>query len=176
MTSSPSLRPYVETDWEDFLALDLETSRNALRGASEEVRDRFVARWPEFLRSRYGWTAAGPSLHASLLQICEVDGRFAGHLWLTEQTDFFTEERELFITAIAVVPQCRGRGLGRFLMESALAEARRRGLARVGLGVDASNGTAIELYESMGFTIKRLSMEAVTTVHPPSAGLTTEDR
>lgn len=57
----------------------------------------------------------------------------------------------------------RGRGLGAALVHQGLAEFRRRGLARVGLKVDARNPTgAVELYSRLGFTIER--REAIWTL------------
>ncbi len=161
MTTStlPALRPYVASDWENFLALDVETARHALRGASASARDRFAARWPDFLRTRYAWSDSGPTLDASLLLICELGGRFAGHLWLTEQTDFFSDERQLSVTTIAVAPEYRNMGIGGFLMDTARVEARKRGLTRISLGVDAPNSSAVALYERMGFQTTRLSMQ-----------------
>ena len=57
----------------------------------------------------------------------------------------------------------RGRGLGAALVQQGLAEFKRRGLARVGLKVDARNPTgAVELYLRLGFTIDR--REAIWTL------------
>jgi len=155
----PTLRPYRFTDWDDFIALDMETVMTALPDAPATVRAEFRARWPEVVKSRYAWTDAGPTSDASSLLVCEGDaGEYAGHLWLTEQTDFFTAERALHVTAIAVASSRRKRGIGKMLMEAAVADAKRRGISHVTLGVDASNAVAISLYASLGFKTKRLAM------------------
>jgi ribosomal protein S18 acetylase RimI-like enzyme len=53
-----------------------------------------------------------------------------------------------------VVPGARGQGIGRALVEAALAFARVvPGLAKVNLHVDAANVPAIGLYESLGFVV-----------------------
>lgn len=52
---------------------------------------------------------------------------------------------------IGMVPEVRGRGLGRRLMTEAVRIAREKGLERVELEVFASNARAIALYESVGF-------------------------
>ncbi len=52
---------------------------------------------------------------------------------------------------IGMLPEARGRGLGRRLMTDAIQAARRQGLERIELEVFASNSRAIALYESLGF-------------------------
>ena len=57
---------------------------------------------------------------------------------------------------LAVRPSWRGRGLGEALLRAAFAEFRRRGVATVGLKVDADNPTgAVRLYERVGMTRDR---------------------
>lgn len=55
---------------------------------------------------------------------------------------------EGFVTNIAVCPVFRRRGIGRALIEAALAEP----ITRLTLEVRASNAAAIALYRSLGFT------------------------
>jgi ribosomal protein S18 acetylase RimI-like enzyme len=52
---------------------------------------------------------------------------------------------------IGMLPEVRGRGLGRRLMKAAIEAARRQGMRRVDLAVFAANTRAIALYESLGF-------------------------
>lgn len=56
------------------------------------------------------------------------------------------------VYVLGVAPQWRGTGLGRALVLAGLAHLRRAGLTQAMLYVDASNTTAIGLYESLGFT------------------------
>jgi len=57
-----------------------------------------------------------------------------------------------FIRAMYVAVEQRGNGLGRALMEHALAfAATMEGLHQVSLGVTVGNDAAIRLYESLGF-------------------------
>lgn len=52
---------------------------------------------------------------------------------------------------VGMLPEARGTGLGRRLMEAAIEAARRRGMERIELEVFASNTRAIALYERLGF-------------------------
>ncbi|MCU0635114.1 MAG: ribosomal protein S18-alanine N-acetyltransferase [Gemmatimonadaceae bacterium] len=58
---------------------------------------------------------------------------------------------EAEIANIAVAPAHRGHGLGRRLLDAALAEARDRGVRTVFLEVRPSNAPALLLYRSAGF-------------------------
>jgi ribosomal-protein-alanine acetyltransferase len=55
------------------------------------------------------------------------------------------------IQTIAVAEPARGRGLGRLMMTTLLAEADRRGASEVFLEVRADNAPAQALYASLGF-------------------------
>jgi len=55
------------------------------------------------------------------------------------------------IRLLAVVPEARGRGIGRALTEECLRRARRRGVAAVGLHTARWNHIGRGMYERMGF-------------------------
>jgi mycothiol synthase len=57
-----------------------------------------------------------------------------------------------WVNILGVRKPWRGRGLGLALLRHAFREFRSRGKARVGLGVDGRNPTAIHLYERAGMT------------------------
>ena len=52
---------------------------------------------------------------------------------------------------IDLMPQVRGLGLGRVLIDQLLSELRERGVAGVHLGVDVANLNGIGFYEHLGF-------------------------
>jgi ribosomal protein S18 acetylase RimI-like enzyme len=52
---------------------------------------------------------------------------------------------------LAVIPACRGRGVGRRLLEAVEEEARREGCCRITLEVRADNHVARALYRRFGF-------------------------
>ena len=64
---------------------------------------------------------------------------------------FWTLVDEAHVTTIAVRPECRGRGIGRALMEHLLRTAALLGMTCATLEVRVSNEKAIKLYESLGF-------------------------
>lgn len=61
---------------------------------------------------------------------------------------------------MGLLPELRGRGLGRRLLERTLAAARASGLTRVELEVYVSNAAAIALYERCGFRHEGLRRRA----------------
>jgi GNAT superfamily N-acetyltransferase len=62
---------------------------------------------------------------------------------------------------VGVLPAHRGFGLGRALMLKSLHGFRQLGTRRVRLEVTAANETAVELYRSLGFRVKRTSYRCV---------------
>ena len=70
--------------------------------------------------------------------------RFRPSLW--------SEALECYLAELYVVPDRRGRGLGRALMNAAIAHARRRGADYMDLGTSEDDVAARRLYESLGFT------------------------
>jgi ribosomal-protein-alanine N-acetyltransferase len=79
--------------------------------------------------------------------IAEIKGRIAGYIlfWLLPD--------DVDIHNIAVHPDFRRQGLGRQLLDQAIASARTRASLRVTLEVRKSNLSAQKLYESHGFVV-----------------------
>jgi ribosomal protein S18 acetylase RimI-like enzyme len=59
---------------------------------------------------------------------------------------------ECYLAELYVVPNLRGIGIGRALMNAALHEARQRGADTMDIGVDEPDEAARNLYESLGFS------------------------
>ena len=70
--------------------------------------------------------------------------RFRPSLW--------SEALECYLAELYVVPDKRGRGLGRALMDAAIEHARRRGADHMDLATSEDDVAARRLYESFGFT------------------------
>lgn len=70
--------------------------------------------------------------------------RFRPALW--------TSGLECYLAELYVVPDRRGQGLGRAVMETALAVAREQGADSMDLGTSEDDVAARALYESLGFS------------------------
>ena len=70
--------------------------------------------------------------------------RFRRSMW--------SEALECSLAELYVVPERRGRGLGRALMEQAIELARREGANYMDLGTSEDDVAARALYESLGFS------------------------
>jgi ribosomal protein S18 acetylase RimI-like enzyme len=70
--------------------------------------------------------------------------RFRSSIW--------TQGLECYLAELYVVPDRRGDGLGRALMEAAIEHARSRGADYMDLGTSEDDHAARRLYESLGFS------------------------
>ena len=70
--------------------------------------------------------------------------RFRPGLW--------TRALECYLAELYVVPERRGHGLGRALMEAAIELARQNGADHMDLGTSEDDVAARALYESLGFS------------------------
>ncbi len=71
---------------------------------------------------------------------------------LRYRTSLWTGGPEAHLQELYVVPALRGRGIGRALLEEAMAQARRVGATGIDLNTGATDSEARALYESSGFT------------------------
>jgi len=105
-----------------------------------------------FAHRRYedwiGWLDARQDSRPDLWWIAELDGAPVG-LCLTD--DSRVEEGLAYIRTLGVLPAARGRGIARWLLTEAFAQARAEGRTGAALAVDSENVTgATRLYESVG--------------------------
>ncbi|MGN6304909.1 MAG: GNAT family N-acetyltransferase [Mesorhizobium sp.] len=61
---------------------------------------------------------------------------------------------------MGIIPAYRGHGLGRRLIDAALAQAREKGFVRIMLEVRADNARAISLYRRVGFVAEGVERDA----------------
>lgn len=133
-----------------------------IEAADHAFLQRLYASAREVEMSRSGWPAESIAeflrqqfnLQHSYYQEHFSDGEF----WLIERSGqaigrlyLFWGETTLQIIDITLLPEYRGAGLGRSLLEDLLTRAAARGLA-VGLHVEGDN-PALHLYRQLGFVV-----------------------
>jgi len=64
----------------------------------------------------------------------------------------YSDAPDAYLEELYVVPDRRGEGLGRALLEAAMEEARKHGADHIDLGTSMDDTAARALYESAGFT------------------------
>lgn len=84
--------------------------------------------------------------------VAELGGAIVGYVRLGRHIRVASNDHVLHVDALVVSPDSRGHGVGGTLLTTAIAEARRRGVAKLGLRVLSTNPGAIRLYEKHGFT------------------------
>lgn len=91
--------------------------------------------------------------------VAEADGVPVGICLLD---DSHVEFGDSHVRTLGVVPAARGRGIARWLLSCAIADAAHRGHTGIALSVDGENTTgATALYESVGFRSRRVIDVAV---------------
>ncbi|WP_043617079.1 GNAT family N-acetyltransferase [Nonomuraea candida] len=129
-------------------------------GESEEVRREAYRVHQEGFAEHFGFVPvtyeqwyerrqAMSTTDWSRLALARLDGRPAAVLISSDQ--FLPDEGCGYVATLAVLPEFRGRGLGRFLLRHAFAADAARGRKGTILHVDSNNTTpALGLYESAG--------------------------
>jgi len=75
-----------------------------------------------------------------------------GFAQLRFRPSLYTGALDAYLEELYVVPERRGHGLGRALLEAAMEHSRQRGAAHIDLGTSEGDVAARGLYESAGFT------------------------
>jgi ribosomal protein S18 acetylase RimI-like enzyme len=81
-----------------------------------------------------------------------IVGPAAGLAVLRFRPSLWTDALECYLAELYVVPDRRGQGLGRALMNAAIELARRIGADHIELNTSEDDVAARSLYESLGFT------------------------
>ena len=94
--------------------------------------------------------------------VTEEDGALVGFVAVmtrvSPEDPHESPDEYAYISDLVVVERCRGRGLGRILLEHAEAIARESGARRLRVGVLADNRVARQLYEQVGFNDFQVEM------------------
>lgn len=104
-------------------------------------------------------TFFGPERPPHEVLVAEVDGEVAGYVRVAPATPLESTRHVQMIRGIAVDPVHRGRGIGRALVDAAIAKARGDGARRLTLRVFAPNDVARRLYASAGFEVEGVLRE-----------------
>ena len=100
--------------------------------------------------------------HAGRIFVAEIDGRVVGFAAVLGRVDPGAPDEEqvphAYVSDLVVLPACRGRGLGRQLLERGEAFARSSGVRVFQIGVLARNESAARLYRDFGFGDFRIQM------------------
>lgn len=91
--------------------------------------------------------------------VADRDGEVLGYVLLGRPTPLESNRHVLQIAGLAVDPGCARQGLGRRLVDAAVAEATRRGARRLTLRVLGANPGAQALYASCGFVVEGVLRE-----------------
>lgn len=94
-----------------------------------------------------------------LLMLRDADGSLLGSAWIKTVRDQAAETIDTELYAVGVDPAHAGRGLGRVLLNAALARMAEHAPRSVTLYVDGDNERAVRLYETAGFTIDSRSRQ-----------------
>ena len=86
--------------------------------------------------------------------VAEVDGVVSGYVSLHQTIPLPSHEHVLEINGLAVASEAQGRGVGRELVEAAVAAAAKQGATKVTLRVLGPNTGAQRLYERCGFVVE----------------------
>jgi ribosomal protein S18 acetylase RimI-like enzyme len=95
------------------------------------------------------------------------DGRVVGQLQLTDADEPSAAE----IKNMAVAPSHQGRGIGRALVEAAVARARAEGRATLVVATAAADTGNLRFYQRLGFRMRSIERDAFTAATGYEPGL-----
>ncbi|MEO3814115.1 GNAT family N-acetyltransferase [Sphaerisporangium sp. B11E5] len=127
-------------------------AEHLLRAAHQVHQKGFAEHFGFVARDYDGWRAefeASSTHDWGQLLLVTVDGTPAGMLLGSDM--FVSDENSGYVRVLAVLPEFRGRGLGRLLLRHAFAVDAAKGRAATYLHVDSANTSpALDLYLSAG--------------------------
>jgi ribosomal protein S18 acetylase RimI-like enzyme len=95
---------------------------------------------------------AAPLIESGEVTVLLVGDAPDGFAELRFRPSLYTDALDAYLEELYVVPERRGQGLGRALLEAAMEHARQRGAAHIDLSTGEGDVAARALYESAGFT------------------------
>lgn len=138
---------------------DSTSSSYELRPASDfslvELADLFSRTYVDYFfpvhmsAEMLSWIVVTQSIDLAASRVANVNGEHVGFI--------FISSRGLLqrVAAMAVLPDHRGMGIGREMLESSIASAKQLGYRRMILEVIDGNAAAMALYQHLGFQPRR---------------------
>ena len=139
---------WAEHSRQGFAAQQVAAGLQPEAEAREAAQRGFAALLPDGL--------ATPTHH--VFRVVGPEGGTVGHLWVRVRE--LSSEVEGYVYDVELLPEARGRGLGRATMLAAEEVARTFGVTVMRLNVFGHNTRAIRLYESLGYTVSSATMTA----------------
>jgi len=136
--------------------------RTARPGDDSSLRQIDIATWTVHVSP-----APPPAADASFFEntacadvlVAEIDRKVVGYVKLGPFYKITTSSHVLEIQGIAIAPEHQRRGIGRQLIQAAIAFARQRDFRKLMLRVLSSNQPARTLYETCGFNTEAILRE-----------------
>lgn len=132
----------------------MNTSHRPLRPEDAPILCRFPQSAEElfFMFPKAHWPFTGEQLLEAASRrwdptVVEMEGRPAAYANFAR----FEEGRFVGIGNVVVAPQARGRGIGRFLIETMTAKGFAHGVNEVRVSCHSSNAAGLLMYASLGF-------------------------
>lgn len=141
------IRPWLKTDLEDLRRI---TWLSWLSAYSSFIPETDLKAYFDIYYERGAFSALfiDPSAHGC---IAEIDGCAVGYA----RTHFNRKENRLYLTALYLLPDFQGRGIGKRLMKAVEEHAAERHIEEILVGVMVQNGRALCFYEKAGFQFTR---------------------
>lgn len=139
------LRPLQSADLDTFLQLGCETC-GSLHGRPSQSKSDLFNRFKSFVKEfafrpeSEIWVASSGKSH------------YLGHIWLYITSNRFNGNSELWVWDVSVMPEHRGKGIGKILMQYARTRAIELECKELWLLVSEENEIAKNLYASCGLT------------------------
>ena len=143
----------------------IDTDIAALFRLEQYVQDIHNEAHPDMFRATLDTGAAAKRFadimtkNNNLVLVAEEAGEVIGYVWCQESQPFegfhTKAEHTGYIAEISVAPEQRHKGLGKALVERAVAILKERGVTRIGVEFWSFNAQARSFFSSLGFVVQR---------------------
>lgn len=125
---------------------------------------RFIATTPDTPRAYASYLGSQLANAQVVVLVAEQDGKVVGYAYAGMEGWDYMQLRGPAgaVYDLVIDPSCRGRGIGRALLERVIAELATRGAPRVVLSTAEQNSAAQRLFERAGFRRTMIEMTRET--------------